>query len=293
MTYENRLPSNYAFGTLSAAAAISDTSLQSAAFATAIPSGLSTTTYVPVTLQNPSTGVFEVVWINAHTAASTTVTVLRGREGTSALAWGSGTLWAVAPTLRDGVLPVTTRSALPADAHVGMRAYIIDEQVVVEKTLAQGWISTLANIRPSSTLRQTSTQGINANNAFAQPLTFDTEDFDLVSCHEPVTNPSRFTIPTGWAGKYAFTGAYSCEPNGSGGRGCIWKKNGVEILASQVMIQSVGALLNTIVPARSIKVPLAVGDYVELCPYQNSGVTLNTVAVTTAQSSMTGTYEGP
>jgi hypothetical protein len=141
LTYENRLPANYAFGTLTGAAAISDTTLTSTDFAARLASGLSTTTYVPITLQDPSTGNFEIVWANAHTAAATTCTVLRARESSTSRAWGSGTLWVVAPTLRDGMLPVPTRTSLPADPHVGMRAYIQDEQVAVTYVLNVGWLS--------------------------------------------------------------------------------------------------------------------------------------------------------
>jgi len=135
VTYENRLPINYAFGQLTGAAAISDTTLTSTDFATGLSTGLSTTNYVPMTLQDPSTKLYEIVWVNAHTASASTCTVVRGKEGTSARAWGTGTLWTVAPTLRDGVLPVANRAALPADPHVGLRAFIQDEQVVVERTL--------------------------------------------------------------------------------------------------------------------------------------------------------------
>lgn len=141
MTYENRVPFNYAFGALTGAAAISDTTLTSTDFAAGMSTGLSTSTYVPMTLQDPATKLFEIVWVTAHTGGASTVTVVRGREGTSARAWGSGTLWTVAPTLRDIVLPVTTRSALPTDPHVGMRAYIQDEQVAVEYVLNVGWLS--------------------------------------------------------------------------------------------------------------------------------------------------------
>lgn len=141
MTYENRLPQNYSFGTLTQAAAISDTTLTSTDFATRLPSGLSTTNYVPMVLQDPSTGNYEVVWVNAHTASATTCTVVRGKESTSARAWANGTLWTVSPTLRDGMLPVANRAALPADPHVGMRAYIQDEQVAVEYVLNVGWLN--------------------------------------------------------------------------------------------------------------------------------------------------------
>jgi hypothetical protein len=142
VTYENRLTLNYAFGTLTSAAALGDPTLTSTDFATGLPTlAAGTTTYIPVTLQDPTTKIYEIVWVNAHTAAATTATVLRGREGTTARAWGSGTLWTVSPTLRDGVLPVTTRSALPVDPHIGLRAEIQDEQVVVEYALSVGWLN--------------------------------------------------------------------------------------------------------------------------------------------------------
>jgi hypothetical protein len=139
LTYENRLTVNFAFGTLTNAAAISDTSLVSTDFAAPIPSGLSTTTYVPITLQDPASKVFEVVWATGHTGGSSTVTVVRGREGTTTRSWGSGTLWAVTPTLRDGLFPVPTRAALPTDWHVGLRCYVQDEQITLERSLA-AWI---------------------------------------------------------------------------------------------------------------------------------------------------------
>jgi hypothetical protein len=136
VAYENRLSTNYTFGTLSQAAAVADPTLNSADFATRLPSGLSTTTYVPITLQDPSTGNYEVVWATGHAAAATSATVLRGRATTTARASASGTLWTVSPTVRDGLLPVANRAALPNDAHVGLRAELQDEQLVV--TYVQG-----------------------------------------------------------------------------------------------------------------------------------------------------------
>jgi hypothetical protein len=138
VTYENRLIANYAFGQLSQAASVSDVVLNSADFATALPSGLSTTTYVPVTLQDQSARIFETVWANAHTASATTATVVRGREGSTARAWPSGTLWTLAPTIRDGAYPVANRAALPTDPQVGLRAALQDEQVISEWGVA-GW----------------------------------------------------------------------------------------------------------------------------------------------------------
>lgn len=143
MTYESRLSLNYVFGTLTDAASASQTTLTSADFA-ALPPGLSTAAYVPITLQDPSTKVCEIVWANAHTAGATTVTVVRGKESTTARSWPAGALWTQAPTLRDGVLPVASRAALPTDPHAGLRAYLQDEQIVVEWVLGVGWIGPYA-----------------------------------------------------------------------------------------------------------------------------------------------------
>lgn len=142
MTYENRLTLNYVFGKLSQAAAVSDVVLNSADFASRLPSGLSTSMYVPITLQDPSTGDYEIVWANAHAAGASTATVLRGREATTARAWANGTLWTVSPTARDVLLSVPNRAALPNDAHVGMRAYLQDEQLELRYAQGAGYIST-------------------------------------------------------------------------------------------------------------------------------------------------------
>lgn len=140
MTYELRTALDYRFGTLSSAAAISDPTLQAADFAS-LPGGasVSTTQYIPITLQDPNTKLYEIVWINAHTAASTTVTVLRGREGTSARSWASGTLWTLGGTVRDGLLGVANRAALPSDGHIGGRALLLDELRVLTKS-TPGWL---------------------------------------------------------------------------------------------------------------------------------------------------------
>lgn len=139
--YECRASTNFAFGTLSTAAATGDLVLNSAEFATALPSGLSTTIYTPMTLQDITTKVYEIVWVTAHGAAATACTVVRAKEGTTARAWPSGTPWLVGPTTRDSLYPVVNRAALPSDPHVGMRALIQDEQVAATYTPLGGWIN--------------------------------------------------------------------------------------------------------------------------------------------------------
>ncbi len=136
--YELRVPANYLFGQLTNPAAISDTAMVSTDFAS-LQSGLSTSLYIPITLQDPANKAFEIVWATAHTGASNTITVVRGREGSAARAWPASTLWACAPTLRDSVLPVANAAALPADPHVGLRALQLDSQVALQWAYPGGW----------------------------------------------------------------------------------------------------------------------------------------------------------
>lgn len=147
-----RIPGDYLVGTLTNAAAIGDTSLVSAAFAALAGGGFySTSAILPITLHNPATGAHEAVWVTAHTASSTTVTVVRGKEGTTAQAWPAGTQWVCAPTAaRDG-LGVYTSSQVGAmtDQHVGMQVLEIDTGKLKTATYGSGWGPTVGVAQPT------------------------------------------------------------------------------------------------------------------------------------------------
>jgi hypothetical protein len=155
-----RLPGDYLVGTLTNAAAIGDTSLVSANFATLAGAGYySASAVLPIVIHNPSTLAHEVVWITAHTAASTAATVVRGKEGTSAQAWPAGTQWVCAPTAsRDG-LGVYTSAQISAmtDQHVGMDVLEIDTGQIKTSTYGSGWgpkvgVSLPTSINPGRTV---------------------------------------------------------------------------------------------------------------------------------------------
>jgi hypothetical protein len=131
MANEYRDILDYFFGQLSAAASISDTTISCTDFA-GLGTAYSTTRVLPLVLHDPALKVKEVVWVTAHTASATSVTVVRAKEGTTARAWGAGTQVLCAPTVRDG-LPVVTRATLPSDANWGARFSLSDEGVVVER----------------------------------------------------------------------------------------------------------------------------------------------------------------
>lgn len=146
MANELRAPLNYLTGTLTTAAAISDTTIQSSVFTT-LATDYSSTKYLPLVLHDPTAGVYEVVWVTAHSGSSANVTAVRGREGSSARAWPSGTRVICSPTTRD-VLSTSTRAGLPADAHYGARYLLTDESVVVEKTI-KGYMPSAGVANPS------------------------------------------------------------------------------------------------------------------------------------------------
>ncbi len=107
----NRLRLNFSEGSLSAGVGSGDTSMTSANFASlpAITSG--TGNLLALTI-DPE-GAKEIVHVTAHTASSTTVTVTRGREGSTAAAHASAIAWVHAPTAED--FPSVTASRLPGE----------------------------------------------------------------------------------------------------------------------------------------------------------------------------------
>lgn len=137
MTVIVRRPKDFLFGTLQTAAAVSDTSISSTAFAN-LPTDYSTGLVLPLILLNPSLGTFEVVWATGHTSGSQTVTVVRGKEGTTAQAWPSGTQVICAPTASRDALGTFVSTSAPTDLHVGARNVVTDKGVVQEQTNTAG-----------------------------------------------------------------------------------------------------------------------------------------------------------
>lgn len=272
MVYENRLPVNFSFGTLSTAAAIGDTTLSSAEFATALPAGLSTTTYVPMSVQDITTRAFEVVWVTGHAAAATTATVVRGREGATAQAWPAGTQWLVGPTVRDGILPVANRAALPTDAHTGMRCFIQDEQLTIERSaVCWGW--------PTAMVRATGTQTIPSE--LPTPLRFNVEDIDNANGHDNAVNNSRYTVKM--AGWYQLSGHTSVQVGTEFHCLCSWYKNGALLPSGGGIVGPIhSTTVAGIYPAATVIASFVVGDYIELWMYQDDGQPLDTASSSVA-----------
>jgi hypothetical protein len=134
-----RAPKDFFFGTLGQAAALTDTSLQSPVFAN-LPNTYSTSRVLPLVLLDLARGVYEVVWVTGHVASSQTVTVVRGKEGSTAQAWPQFSQVQAAPTAARDTLAVQTSTTRPADAHLGMEAIETDTNQITQLT-SSGWLN--------------------------------------------------------------------------------------------------------------------------------------------------------
>ena len=119
-------------------------------------------------------------------------------------------------------------------------------------------------------------------------ITFPAENFDTNSYHSTSTNTGRMTIPSGKGGKYLLTSLLTFQlASDTGLRGCAFYKNG-SALVYTANAKSVGddTRLNA-----SYVADLAVGDYIEVYAFQNSGVSMNVLG-TNDQSLFSAVYLG-
>lgn len=117
------------------------------------------------------------------------------------------------------------------------------------------------------------------------PLSIDTEVVDSDSGHSTVTNTSRYTCQV--AGLYLLTGNVVLPAAGTGTRGASFALNGsttTGITGSEQLIAPSPGFATTITPTPSY-IRLAVGDYVQICAYQNTAGALSTTTIGAAFSS--------
>ena len=108
-------------------------------------------------------------------------------------------------------------------------------------------------------------------------LNFDNELFDTDGFHSTVTNTNRITIPAGKAGKYLVTVTSTFDTNATGVRVMYVTKNSGTPSATATMMITQGTPNSGVncYTGGSVVLDLAVADYINLTPYQNSGGNLN------------------
>jgi hypothetical protein len=99
-------------------------------------------------------------------------------------------------------------------------------------------------------------------------VTWNTESYDTSAFHDTSTNTSRFTIPSGKAGKYLFNlkTTFNSSSN-TGARILYFFKNGSEIMESEFSLSTRGNLQMDLTSVQDA----AVSDYYEMYVFQSSG----------------------
>lgn len=149
MAYEYRRVLNGVYGQLSAQVLSSATSITDSSFSS-LPTITGTADYIPLSFSALNgTQTPEVFWVTAHASGSSTVTVARAKEGTTAKTWPSGTQWSQSATIRDALFD-TTSGAIPSDLHLGAQWVERDTAALKMKTYTAGNFATAGVALPSS-----------------------------------------------------------------------------------------------------------------------------------------------
>ena len=111
------------------------------------------------------------------------------------------------------------------------------------------------------------------NNAWTV-IALNSESFDTDGFHDLVTNNSRLTVPSGKAGKYAIGAQGGVSGNTTGQRSVRILLNGATMISAPMSNALSTASFGWRMDATTIY-DLAVGDYVEMGIFQNSGGAIN------------------
>jgi hypothetical protein len=104
-------------------------------------------------------------------------------------------------------------------------------------------------------------------------LNLDSEDFDIGTMHDTVTNNTRVTVPTGGDGLYWVIGSSLFAANATASRHLRLFKNGATVIKQQTYANAGGS--DAVVISVAAIVVLSATDYVEVQAFQASGGNLN------------------
>lgn len=230
-----------------------------------------------VQIQNVGAGVCTVTAGTATVNTSSTLALKQYDAGTLYFNSASAAIF-FASDAADSTSPLTTKGDLYGFSTVDARIPIgTNNQVLTaDSTQALGlkWATPASGstfVGCSASAR--ASQSI-ANNTVTA-IALNTEQFDTSSMHSTTVNNSRFTIPTGYTGKWLFTAVSGFDPLTAGNMILRFYVNGSSIgLAIFTGNTNAGTLTSTSI---TNVLNLVAGDYVELMIYQNSGIAATTM----------------
>lgn len=228
---------------------------------------IGSTEYAVLVLDPAGTGNGpEVVYVTAHTGSATSATIVRGREGTTAVQHNSNVTWIHVATAADypvvgGSSDQPSGTGLPYEGQLYVDT-TNDRSTIYSGSawIRQGWYSSSG--RTGFALRRVAGQSV--NNDAAANISWDTEDFDSDNFFAPTS--ATVTIPSGLGGLYSIT--FQIETgfpfNGSAARMSI-SAGGVFYASGWAAYDGRGL--------HTVTIPLAAADTVVCAVYQNVGVT--------------------
>lgn len=210
-------------------------------------------------------GAAEIVTVTAHTAAATSVTVVRGAEGSVARTHIAGTTWFHGPVESDfSYTQRTATSAIrPTSPFDGEMIYETDTDRFVSR-INGVWQPAPHNV-PACRVFHSVNQSI--PDATSTILAFDSERYDTDSMHSTVTNNSRITFNT--AGLYLVTVNVEFAAGTYDYASVAVRMNGTTFLGVSDASQSAGLFGAGRTVATVYK--FAATDYVEARVFQDNG----------------------
>jgi hypothetical protein len=168
-----------------------------------------------------------------------------------------------------GDLIAATAADTPARLAVGTNGQVL----TADSTAATGikW-ATPASGTPAyvgASVYKSANQSITT--ATVTAVTWDAEIFDTNAFHDNATNNNRFTIPSGYGGKYLITVGLAWGSNVTGERTTNIRKNGSTYVGYSTDDSSAGYQSNPLATVLSLNA----ADYIELLVYQTSGGNVN------------------
>jgi hypothetical protein len=165
---------------------------------------------------------------------------------------------------------------LPASGNWNGRTIYVEatDSVYVWRGAAWRWV---AGVRPMARLTKSTAQSTSATPAALTAVAFNTESFDTHSLHDPVTNNTRITIPTGLDGYWKFAAhleGASTTPTVT--LGLAIAKNGTEVPGTRNHIAPTGSTFAY--PVTSDALSAAAGDYLEVMCFSGAASAVMTPA---------------